>query len=309
MDRSRRGGAGKSVARADSGDEPAVPPRSRLTARPTNRRRPPPPERVTARAIANACGRAIRRGVPVLTAAGVITVIGLAAYGVHHYLTTSPRFAIATIEVRGTQTLTADEIRGLLTARIGDNVFTTDVQAETAALRAEPWIATAEVRRELPDTLVVEIEERAAAAVVALDTRAYLADERGVPFRRGDLGALEDGLPVITGLDRDAFAAGVDTGAHAVRAALAAITQWRANPDRPPADEIHVDAHGSLAVHTRAGLAIELGAAPDDIASRLRRFDLAWSHLTADERSRARAIHVDHATRQDHVIVAFAAKD
>jgi cell division protein FtsQ len=246
----------------------------------------------------------------------VIAAIGAAAYLGYRYLTTSPRFAIATIEVRGNRTLTADEIRGLLTVRLGDNVFRTDVHAEAAALRAEPWIARADVRRELPDTLVVEIEERAAAAIVALDA-PYLADERGVPFRRCEAidacGAVPATIPVVTGLERDAFATGTEAaaGPTAVRAALAAIATWRAGAARPPADEIHVDHHGGLVVRTRGGLEVELGAAPDPDAApyvaRLARFDLAWANLSADERTRARAIHVDHETRADHVIVAFAA--
>jgi hypothetical protein len=284
----------------------AVPARSRLVAKPQrpstapgNRRKPAVAPRLGMRGVVVACRRAVRRAVPGLAAIAVVGAVATGGYLGYRYLTTSPRFAIAAIEVRGNATLTPDEIRGLLTARIGDNVFTTDVRAEAAALRAEPWIARADVRRELPDTLVVEIEERTAAAVVALDA-TYLADARGVPFRRCDAGtggcAVPDAVPVITGLDRDAFAAAVTAGPA---------------PDRPAADEVHVDPHGGLVVRTRAGLSIELGAGSDpaDLAARLDRFDLAWAHLTADERARARAVHVDHETRADHVIVAFAAKD
>jgi cell division septal protein FtsQ len=300
----------------------AVPARSRLVAKqrqqqragtvPGNRRKPAAGPRLGARGVVDACRRALRRAAPGLAAVAVVGAVATGGYLGYRYLTTSPRFAIASIEVRGNQTLTGDEIRGLLTARIGDNVFTTDVRAEAAALRAEPWIARADVRRELPDTLVVEIEERTAAAVVALDA-TYLADARGVPFRRCDAGtggcAVPDAVPVITGLDRDAFAAAVTDGPDAVRAALAAIASWRADPERPAADEVHVDPHGGLVVRTRAGLSIELGSGSDpaDLAARLDRFDLAWAHLTADERARARAVHVDHETRADHVIVAFAA--
>lgn len=293
-----------------------MPARSRLVAKPTsptgNRRKPATARtrrKVEVRALANACGRALRRSVPGLAAAGAIAVIAGGAYLGYRYITTSPRFAIATIEVHGNRTLTADEIRGLLTARIGDNLFACDTHAEAVALRAEPWIETADVTRELPDTLVVDIDERVAAAVVAIDGTTYLADARGVPFRRGDDGVVVDGLPVITGVTRAAFATGsADApGPTSVRAAIAAIGAWRAAADRPAADEIHVAERG-LTVRTRSGLAIELGPPGDDAgcAARLRRFDLAWSHLSADERTRARAIHVDHQTRQDHVIVAFA---
>jgi cell division protein FtsQ len=300
-----------------------VPARSRLVAKPAgNRRKPEPPRRIGPRAIADACRRAIRRAAPGLAVAGALAVVAGGAYAAYRYLTTSPRFAIATIDVRGNQTLTADEIRGLLTARVGDNLFRADVRAEAAALEAEPWIADADVRRELPDTLVIEIEERAAAAVVALDGGIYLADVRGVPFRRCDDGALAEHLPIVTGLERDAFtpAGPIAAGPQAVRAALAAMDAWRAVAGRPAAHEIHV-VDGALAVRTEAGLVVELGTAPavdvggadptaiGGLTRRMRRFDHAWNHLSPDERTRARSIHVDHETRKDRVIVAFAAKD
>lgn len=302
MDRTRRGGAGKTPARG-SPAEPA-PARSRLVTRPgANRRRAPTAPRISRRAIANACGRALRRSVPVVAVTAVIALVAFGAYAGYRYLATSPRFSIAAIEIRGNHTLTTDEVLGLLTARVGDNVFTADVHAEAAALRAEPWILRAEVRRQLPGTLVVEIEERTAAAVVALDA-LYYADAGGVPFRRCDEDYAAD-LPLVTGLSREAFATGATTGPAAVTTAIATIAAWRAGAARPPADEIHLDGHGGLALRTHDGVSIQLGTDPDGIAGRLRRFDLAWGVLDAKQRARTRAIHLDHETRQDHVIVAF----
>src|SRR5688500_15138557 len=105
----------------------AVPARSRLVSRapshaPGNRRKPAAAPRLGARGIVDACKRALRRGAPTLAALAVIGAVGTAGYLGYRYLTTSPRFAIAAIEVRGNHALTGDEIRGLLTARIGDNV-------------------------------------------------------------------------------------------------------------------------------------------------------------------------------------------
>jgi cell division protein FtsQ len=301
MDPTRRGGANRTPAR---GTDVGVPARSRLVVRPaTNRRKASAAPRLTRRAIADACGRALRRSVPALVAGAVVAAVGVGLWAGHRYVTSSPRFAVATIDVRGTARLTADDVRALLRVRPGDNVFAADLRAEAAALEGEPWILAAEVRRELPDTIVVEVEERTAAAVVALDA-LYYADAGGVPFRRCDEDYAAE-LPLVTGLERDAFAAGNPAGAAAVRAALATIATWRAVPTRPVVDEIHVDGKGGLALRTEDGVSIQLGTDPDGIAARLRRFDLAWSHLGEDERARARTIHLDHETRQDHVIVAF----
>jgi cell division protein FtsQ len=300
MDSSRRRGPLRTPARGTD-----VPARSRLVARPsTNRKKIAAAPRFTRRAIADACGRALRRALPALVAGAVIAAVGGGIYAAHAYITSSPRFAVAAVEIRGNVRLVADDVRARLRVRPGDNVFAADLRAEAAALEAEPWIRTAEVRRELPDRIVVEVEERVAAAVVALDA-LYYADAQGVPFRRCDEDYAAE-LPLVTGLERDAFASAA--GPRVVRAALATLATWRAEPTRPAADEVHVDASGVLAVRTQDGVTISLGRLgtdPTRIAARLHRFDVAWGHLGEAERARTRTIHLDHETRQDHVIVAF----
>src|SRR3954452_17714058 len=99
MDRSRRQGA--------NGARPATSPpaSSRLTVRKhKNRRRPgsvwsrlPKPG-----AIADACGRAVRRSVPAVAAVAVLGAVGCGVWAGHRWLTTSPRFAITAITVAGT---------------------------------------------------------------------------------------------------------------------------------------------------------------------------------------------------------------
>jgi cell division protein FtsQ len=273
-----------------------------------NRRRAQPAQLPRPRQIADACGRALRRSVPGLIAAGAITAVAFAVWGGHHFLTTSPRFAIDTIVVSGARDLSVDAVLERLPARRGDNIFVTDIEAQVAALQADPWIARASVRRELPHTLVVEIEERRAAAVVDLDG-LYLADAAGNPFKRVDPGTADattagggDQLPVVTGLGRAAFAADPAAGAVAIRGALDAIAAWGS---RPPIMSVDIDRRGGLTLHTRdTATAIRVGQVAQ-IHDRLRRFDRAWAHLDDAERQRARAVHVDHDTRHDHVVVTF----
>src|SRR5439155_21009173 len=119
MDRSRRQGA--SSARPAT----APPASSRLTVRKHgNRRRPgsvwtrlPRP-----RAIADACGRALRRSLPAVAAALALALLGGVAWAGHRWVTSSPRFAIADVAIRGTQRVNAEELRAALPVRAGDNV-------------------------------------------------------------------------------------------------------------------------------------------------------------------------------------------
>jgi cell division protein FtsQ len=218
-------------------------------------------------------------------------------------VTSSSRFAIAEVAIRGTQRVNADELRTALPVRVGDNVFA-DLAAIARAARTSPWIASAEVHRILPHTITVDVREFVAAAAVELGD-LYLVDATGHPFKRAALEAGEaDGLPIITGIGRTSYLANRAAAASRVRAAIAAHDRWR-KADRPAIAEIHVDPHGSVSLHTHdPSIAIQLGPLGGELDARMRTFDAAWVALSDAERARTRAVHL--GARPDHVTVAFA---
>ncbi len=305
MDRSRRAGAKET--------RPQPPASSRLTvkARPNRRKRAqgsiwsrlPRPA-----AIADACGRALRRSVPALIGIFVLAAVGGTAWAGYRFVTTSPRFALTSIEVNGNQVVSDDQVRAAVSARIGDNVFTVDLDAVMREVHENPWIASVDAHRVLPHTLVIDVREHVAAAMVQLGN-LYLADAEGHPFKKVELGN-EDGagLPIITGLDRGAYIADPDGTAAQVREALGALATWREPGDRPSIGEIHLDTHGALTLVTyEQAISIQLGNPDGALAQRMRTFDAVWTELTSAERARVRAIHLD--ARSDQVTVGFAPAD
>jgi len=300
MDRSHRG-----PGNAKQAKPPAA---SRLTvkARPNRKRREGslwsrlPKPQITA----DACGRALRRSVPALIGAGVLVAVGATTYAGYRFVTTSPRFAITTVEVRGNVVLPTDAIVASLPARIGDNVFKTSLHDVVAELRTNPWVASAEAHRELPHTLVIEIKEHVPAAIAQLGG-LYLVDAEGHPFKRAELAA-EDGagLPIITGLDRASYTADPAGTAATIRNALGALAHWRTDSERPSIGEVHLDPHGALTLVTyEHAINIQLGSIDDGLGLRMQTFDATWAQLSPGERHRARAIHLD--ARPDHVTVAL----
>lgn len=256
--------------------------------------------------IADACGRALRRCLPALVGVGVLGAIGGTAWGGYYFVTSSSRFAIREIEVTGNHQLSADQVRATLPARIGDNVFETNLDTLVDELRENPWIARAEARRILPHTIVIDVREHVPAALVQLGGM-YLVDANGHAFKRAepDEGV---GLPIITGLDRTAYAASPSRAAAQIRAALAALASWRTGRARPDIGEVHLDPHGALELITyEQAISIELGTLESDLAARMETFDAIWAELGAAERARVRAIHLD--ARSDQVTVAFTPKD
>jgi cell division protein FtsQ len=309
MDRSRRTGATRARATTAEVTPPSPPPSSsRLTLRARkNRRRPaslwsrvPPP-----RTLADACGRALRRALPAMLATCAILGVGAALWLGYQFVTTSARYAITSIEVRGAHRLSADEVRAVLPVALGDNVFTTNTDEVARALRRHPWIASAAAQRILPGTLLVELREHEPAAVAVLG-EPYLVGPDGHPFKRA---RSEDGegagLPVVTGLDRDAYRRDPEGTARTITAALGALARWRAGAGRPPIGELHVGAQGALTLRTHdRNAAIVLGPPDEGVNARLRIFDAVWAELRDDERERAHTFHLD--ARPDQVTVAFA---
>ena len=298
MERSQRGGA-KETTRPPTSSRLNFKPRKNRKKQGSLWSRVPRPAQ-----LADACGRMLRRSAPAAIGLAIVGAIGGTAWAGYHFVTHSPRFAITTIEVRGNHHLTTEQIRGELPARPGDNVFATNLGTLVRELRAEPWVARAEAHRILPHTIVVDVVEHEPAAVADLGG-LYLVDATGHPFKHADLDAGDGaGLPIITGLDRNAFLADADATATQIKTALATLESWRTSGDRPAIGEVHLDAHGALTLHTYdQATSIQLGTADATVAARMDTFDAVWAQLTDSERTRALAIHLD--SRPDHVTVAF----
>lgn len=258
--------------------------------------------------IADACGRALRRSVPALIGIFVLAAVGGTAWAGYRFVTTSPRFALTEIQVNGNQVLSDDQIRSVVSAPLGSNVFSVDLDEVIREVRENPWIASADAHRVLPHTIAIDVREHVAATMVQLGS-LYLADADGHPFKKAELGT-EDGagLPIITGLDRAAYIADPDGTAAQIRAALGALDTWREPGDRPSVGEIHLDTHGALTLVTyEQAISIQLGSIDGELAQRMRTFDAVWAELTSAERARVRAIHLD--ARSDQVTVGFTPAD
>lgn len=188
----------------------------------------------------------------------------------------SPRFAVGEIRVGPTTHVTPDEIRALAGVRIGDRLLAVDPDVVAARLATHPWILSARVRRDLPSALTVEVTERRAVASALLGA-LYLLDGAGHPFKRATFEEA-DGLPVLTGITRDQYAAMRPTSEAAFREALGFLTAYAgAEPDpgnsgnsgnlgttvgssRPKLSEIHIDPRdGFTAVLFDGGGEIRLG--------------------------------------------------
>ena len=132
-------------------------------------------------------------------------------------LTRSPYFAAHRIEVRGTSHVTRPEVLRIAGITPGTNVFTLDAGSAEARLERDPWIAQATVTKDLPSTLVIDIDERVAVAVVETGGALRLVADDGALLEAA-LPRTAAGLPTIASTEP-----GVQPGPDAIGGAARAI--------------------------------------------------------------------------------------
>jgi cell division protein FtsQ len=181
-----------------------------------------------------------RRWAP-LAVVGAVTVLTVAAAAAG--LTYTPIFRAKTIEVAGSSRPDAEVIAAAgLSGRT--NVFHLDERVPESALLDDPWIARADVRRDLPSTIVITIRER--RPVVTIDGLAIAADGTVLP------GGPVDGLPVLRST------VGAPSEEAIVVAAALSSALGRLRDD---VDHLVVAADGSFRLVMDDGLSVRWGRA------------------------------------------------
>ncbi len=156
--------------------------------------------------------------------------------------TFTPWFATRQIPVDGSVHVPVERIRAIAGIASGEPTAYVDTDAARRALEADPWIARATVRRDLPSAIRIGVVER--VPVAAIDDRSgrvIAADGTVLP------GADGRGLPqvdVVTGTDL--------TAAGAVLGAIP--TPWRSQVTR-----VTTDVDGTLVLELVGGGTIRYG--------------------------------------------------
>jgi cell division protein FtsQ len=201
---------------------------------------------------------------------------------VRRVATTHPYFAVREVVVRHRGQLPADAIRAIAGVVPGTNVWSVDCAAVKERLLAQGWIRTADVRRDLPNRIVIQVREYRPAAILALADESpglyYLAASGRIfaPVSPGD----GRDLPYVTGLGRSALGGGDAFGPRAVHRALALLRHAdRQHRALGAVSEVHVDRVAGLTlmpVHPAMPIAIGWGQYDEKLA-RLAEVLPLWS--------------------------------
>ena len=134
------------------------------------------------------------------TAAGltVLCIISTGFVLIYDLIIQCDYFKAKNLTITGNQMFSDKQIISQADLKKGVNIFSVNLSIVEKRLLAHPWIAEAEISRELPSGINIRIKEHNAVAVVDLGRR-FLINNKGKLFKEfttGDPGV----LPVINGL-------------------------------------------------------------------------------------------------------------
>lgn len=134
------------------------------------------------RGLFRGMGRGLGLGLALALGVGFFVLVSVGLLASYRWLQGNDFFALRQVEVRGMERLTAEEVVVLAGVEQGGSLLEVSIAKAVERLSAYPWIAAASVRRELPDSLLVTVREKAPAWWLAGENGLVYADAAGEPI-------------------------------------------------------------------------------------------------------------------------------
>ena len=216
----------------------------------------------------------LRRGVPVTLILSMLVWAGVSA-------ATADLFKVREVRVKGCRHTSRSEIIGTLELKPDQHLLSVDLESIRQRLKRHHWIRDAEISRELPDRLIVDVHEQEILGVVNLGADYYVNTE-GILFKRIEPGESHDHV-LISGLKAADFTDGKPDAFADLSAAVELIKAASACGvnDLERLSEVHFDPVTGFGVVTMdRGIWIALGR--EGFGEKLVRLTALWDSLGED---------------------------
>jgi len=133
----------------------------------------------------------------------VLAIAAVLGYGGYRGVTSvvvAHALQVSHLSVRGHHRLSTGEVLALVDGLRGQNILTIRISEWQQRLLASPWVERATIRRVLPATLEITIDERVPMGVGRIGTSLYLIDASGVIVDEYGPAYADIDLPIIDGL-------------------------------------------------------------------------------------------------------------
>lgn len=131
---------------------------------------------------------------------GILVLLAYAAYQGVTLIAAAPALQIGHLTVRGHARLSTGEVVALVEGLRGQNILAVRLDEWQQKLLASPWVERATIRRILPSTMEITVNERQPMGIGRIGVVMYLVDGQGVIIDEYGPVYADIDLPIIDGL-------------------------------------------------------------------------------------------------------------
>lgn len=131
---------------------------------------------------------------------GILVLLAYAAYQGVTLIAAAPALQIGHLTVRGHARLSTGEVVALVEGLRGQNILAVRLDEWQQKLLASPWVERATIRRILPSTMEITVNERQPMGIGRIGVVMYLVDGKGVIIDEYGPVYADIDLPIIDGL-------------------------------------------------------------------------------------------------------------
>lgn len=225
--------------------------------------------------------KAVRALILRLVTTAMLGMLMFGAYHLYEFLTTSDRFAVKAVEIRGLCRVDSLEVEKLLAGMRGENIFLLPVEKCGQRFTAHPRVRSVVFKKVLPNTVYCTVQEREPVAVIYAD-KFYEVDEEGMVLTSDELTDYLD-LPIVSGLERKSVKEGAFCRdpqlANALR--VLGICKRHGGSFANDISEVRIGAQGLSVISLKEGMVLLLGE--NEFEGRLKKFFLIRGTLAKRE--------------------------
>ncbi len=129
-----------------------------------------------------------------------VVVVGFSLY---RYAYSTNLLTLQAVRIEGCRHADVKRIEEIIRDDYSSNTLRIDLQSLRARLEQEPWVRRVEIRRMLPATLIVEVQERTPAVIADIGGNLEMLDNEGIFLDHYDTAYGKLDVPVFSGLHGD----------------------------------------------------------------------------------------------------------
>jgi len=149
--------------------------------------------------------------------------IGFLGWNFFTFIFSSSFCNIENVIIKGNDCLSEDRIFYKSGIQLGENIFKLDLIKSKDSLMQEPWIKEVEVKRVIPNKIIISIKERKPAAIVHTREEYFYSTKEGIILSKIDRPEERFDLPLILGLELGEIKIGKSIDRPEFRTALESI--------------------------------------------------------------------------------------